>query len=438
MPRPGSLLASLLPFVAQRKGFVRQNSLIITAEIKPNQEQLLRNKLEVIGSQLKSNKQILFHRMRAVHYAACLILPSPKGNHGNEDGPARLVMETNYDGELEDHLNDLIDNCAEALDEIYACCEGYPGGARSPAGRASVRTYLCTLHKHTARNPSVYYVALPGRSVEDIRNAICVYEEAKRFIDSCGGARDRGELKSELVAHFRDVSGPLRPRRFAVTQKGLRRLFGFNFALLLLPMALYLLFLWVPLILIARWFENKELKEQRRHPTQDPTDHSEEYSHLDLGTQNHLCTFATVKPGSFRMFVVKRALGLGRILATRFFILGKLDQMTTVHFARWTLVNRQLLFLGNYDGSWSGYLSDFSDQAWGVNLIWSNTMGFPPSRFLWRGGASDLEGFQTQALRHYSPAPVFYSAYSAYSLPNLLRFLQFRDQLAEAVSNSSQ
>jgi hypothetical protein len=64
-------------------------------------------------------------------------------------------------------------------------------------------------------------------------------------------------------------------------------------------------------------------------------------------------------------------------------------------------------------------------------------MGFPPSRFLWRGGASDLEGFQTQALRHYSPAPVFYSAYSAYSLPNLLRFLQFRDQLAEAVSNSS-
>jgi len=153
-------------------------------------------------------------------------------------------------------------------------------------------------------------------------------------------------------------------------------------------MLLYLLFLWGPPFLCSRWFEKGELRQRQQDPTYDPTDHEEEFAHLDLGQQNHLCTFATVTPGWFRMFVVRCALCLGRMLTSKFFILGKLD--CTVHFLRWIVIDQQLLFVGNYDGSYSGYLSDFSDQAWGVNLIWSNTIGFPPTQFLWRGGASNL------------------------------------------------
>ena len=48
-------------------------------------------------------------------------------------------------------------------------------------------------------------------------------------------------------------------------------------------------------------------------------------------------------------------------------------------------------------------------------------------------GARDLEGFQAQAAEHYAPAPVFYSAYRSHSLVNLLRYLEFRDQLLEEI-----
>ena len=199
-------------------------------------------------------------------------------------------------------------------------------------------------------------------------------------------------------------------------------------------MLAYLLGVWVPLMLLAGlWFEKRELREQQEGRFTDPTRLEPDFNDLDLGLQNHLCTFATVKPGWFRLFVVKQALALGQILASKFFILGRLDQMNTVHFLRWILLDRQLLFVGNYDGNYSGYLTDFSDQGWGVNLIWSNTFGFPPTKCLWAKGASDLDGFQTHALTHYSPAAVFYSAYPRYSLRNLVRILEFRDQLADEI-----
>ena len=199
------------------------------------------------------------------------------------------------------------------------------------------------------------------------------------------------------------------------------------------PRSLFYLASWLVRCLVARPFEIMEEYKARKQPFFDPTFHKPEYAHLDLGKQNHLCTYATVKPGRFRLWVTRSALRLGQYLFTNFYILGKLDEMTTVHFARWTLVDRQLIFYGSYDGDYSSYLGDFSDQAWGVNLIWSNTIGFPTTRFLNRGGASDLYGFQYQALTHYSPAPVFYSPYRNYSLPNILRYLEFRDELADEI-----
>jgi hypothetical protein len=433
MLRPGSFLASLLPFVGQRRKFVQQHALLILVDIEPGREKDLHQALEQIGSDLRKSNDILFHQTQTVHYAAWLILPGVRGDRDTHDGPARLLLETNYDGELDQHLSDLVSNCGPALDKVYTYCKGYPAvGCKTPE---SVQTFLKEQYQLTSADPTAYYIAIPGRTIEDIRNAICVYEEAKGFLDSFGNCRDPNKIRSDLVAHFKDAGAAVRPKRPAITQKGLRRLLAFNLVPGIPFMLLYLFFCWLPLCLIARYFEKKE-RRQRRHPLCDPTAHPEVYAHLDLGTQNHLCTFATVTPGWFRTLVVKRALALGRILSTRFFILGRLDQMNTVHFARWILIDRQLLFLGTYDGSWSGYLSDFSDQAWGVNLIWSNTIGFPPTRFLVRGGASDLQGFQTQALTHYSPAPVFYSAYRNYSLANIIRCLEFRDELAEAIGMS--
>ena len=425
---PSSRVSSLLPFVGRRGKFIPQGSMLVLADIKPDEHDALQRELEQIGIELQSRSDALFHRSTTTHYAAWMILPGASDSHDAGSAPDRLLLETNYDGQFEEHLRDLVAQCGSAIDRVYAHCQNYPAeGSHSPK---AVEAFFRARHQDTSKMPTAHYVGLPGRSVPDIRNAIAVYEEAKDFLDRFDHASDVDSIERALVAHFRN-SPASAPKRFAITQAGLRHLLVYNLILGFPLMIIYVLLNWAPLCLLARYFEGKEARNDRRHPPWDPTAHAEIYSHLDLAAQNHLCTVATVKPGWFRMLVAKRALALGRILASKFFILGRLDQMNTVHFARWILIGRELLFVGNYDGSWSGYLGDFSDQAWGVNLIWSNTIGFPPTRFLTRGGAQNLDAFETQALTHYAPAPVFYSAYPGYPQANIVRILEFRDALAK-------
>ena len=403
---------------------MEQNASAIVANINPGQEAALRSELDNVGASVGSTKGAPFSNIPTVHYTAWLILPGIKAKDGGQ-GSARLLLETNYDGSFENHLGELVKHCRSEIDRLYQYCEAYP----VPSARTAdaVRAYLSARQLKVHFNTCAYYVALPGRTVCDIRNAIGVYEEAKHLLETLPEGISAEEARRKLLAHFKK-SPTVNPVRSPITYKRLQWRF-----VLSLPVLIPVVIFWVPLCLISRWFEKREAREELKQPLFDPTWHEPEYTHLDLGQQNHLCTFATLKPGRFRRFVAASALFLGKLLFRCIFILGKLDEMTTVHFARWTLIDDQLLFYGNYDGDYSSYLGDFSDQAWGVNLIWCNTIGFPATQFLYRGGAKDLIGFQRQALTHYSPAPVFYSAYGNYSLPNLLRYLEFRDELAEQI-----
>jgi hypothetical protein len=473
--RPGDWLASRLSSLGLRPGYVQQRGMLILTDIGPGDEPgnqvALRFTLEKIRSRLmgfrRNSQQISFYNTTTVHYAAWLILPGLVDDQGKQVGPAKLAFETNYDGCLKDHLQDLVDNCRRELDEVYGYHPDYPS---RNSNKSLVKEFLCARYQNTGRSihTSAYWIALPGRDLKDIKNAIAVYHEAKRFLDN---PADRcSDLRSALVDHFNNMAegAPEKPKRFPITQNGVRRLFVWNMtvltllflevptvlirrfcwwegltgldkiviaALMLLCLMPWLYMLrWIPIDVIARYFENKDERQERNHELVDSTLHTPEYSHLDLGRQNHLCTYVTVKPGWFRMFVIRRALWLGTVLFNYFFLFGKLDQIGTIHFGRWTLIGQHLLFCGNYDGSWSNYLADFSDEAWGVNLVWSNTIGFPATRFISWGGARNLEAFQAQVAKHYAPAPVFYSAYRDYSLVNLVRYLEFRDKLYDEMN----
>lgn len=464
--RPGDILASKLSFLGLRPGYVQQSGMLILTDIEPAKKDALSQTLEDIRTRLNGNQNVSFNNTATVHYAAWMILPGINNPDPKQPaGPAKLAFETNYDGNLEDHLKDLVANCRQELDEVYSYFPGYPPkGSDAP----SVEAFLLDRHRRTdsAIDTYAYYVALPGRSLKDIRNAIAVYDEAKDFIDNPSNkSSDPKKLASSLIEHFK-TKAPEKPIRFPVTQNGLRHLLGMNMAVLTLlclafPIVLSPLYCWwkgltslfeigmvagltllclLPLLYFGRWIVINlagryfEDGEERSPGLFDPTWHSPVYRLLDLGRQNHICTYATVKPGWFRMYVLRRALWLGPLLFKYFFILGKLDQMSTIHFARWTLIDQQLIFFSNYDGSWSSYLSDFSDEAWGVNLVWGNTIGFPETKFITLDGAHDLEGFETQAAEHYAPAPVFYSAYRNFSLVNLLRYVEFRDRLLDEMA----
>jgi hypothetical protein len=474
--RVGSLLVSLvlrrpgwpapmLSFFGPRQRCMQQSGMLVLTDIEEGKKDDLLETLEAIRLRLKKDQEISFHKTTTVHYAAWMILPGLVDKQGKVDR-ARLAFETNHDGSFEAHLKDLVDNCRTELDEVYAYHSKYP--ARG-SNESLVREFLCARYRDTKRSvhTSAYYVALQGRSLKDIKNAITVYDAAKRFLD--GLATTCRNPERALIDHFKKIAkGEPEYPQSPITQNKIRHLFAWNMLVLALfflevPIVLFLGFRWwegltglgkiviaalmllclMPLLYMARWlaidviarfFEPIEERKEQNREMLDSTYHEPDYRHLDLGRQNHLCTYTTIKPGWFRMYVIRRALWLGSILFNYFFVFGKLDQISTIHFGRWTLIGQQLLFYGSYDGSWSNYLTDFSDEAWGVNLVWSNTIGFPPTNFILWGGARDLLGFQAQAAEHYAPAPVFYSAYRDRSLVNLLRYLEFRDQLLDEMN----
>ena len=482
---PGDFITSRLPFTGLQPGCVQQSGLLILTDIPPGQEKLLqtaldsvRNKLLRIQKSIRDSKKTgqpfqkssLF-ATKTAHYAAWMVLPGIKAKNKSgsvQIGKAQLLFETNYDGCLDFHLHDLVTNCREELDLVYSHFSDYPEKGVPDAAITAFLKANCQLSNNPSKSTSVYYVALPGRMLEDIENAITVYDEAKTVIDDPSKKwKDKKSIRTAIVDHFKNLppgKSEKKPKRFPITQRGLRAIFAINMFILavlcLVPPAFYLCFrshslpflpiwgflpcsiplfyviVWLVIDAIASYFEQAEESKERKLISRgevpfDPTDHEPEYTHLDIGRQNHMCTFATVKPGWFRMFVLKKGLWLGSILSRHIFILGRLDQMSTVHFARWSLIGDQLLFYGNYDGSWSSYLTDFSDEAWAVNMLWGNTIGFPETKFIVFAGARDLEGFQMQAVTHYAPALVFYTAYGDHSLVNLMRYLEFRDGLLD-------
>ena len=93
---------------------------------------------------------------------------------------------------------------------------------------------------------------------------------------------------------------------------------------------------------------------------------------------------------------------------------GYLTRVQTIHFARWVLLDegKRLFFASNYDGSVESYMDDFINKvAWGINLVFSNGVGFPRTTWLLKGGARFEQKYKRFLRRHQLPTAVWYNAY---------------------------
>jgi hypothetical protein len=111
---------------------------------------------------------------------------------------------------------------------------------------------------------------------------------------------------------------------------------------------------------------------------------------------------------------------------------GRLARVGTIHFARWVFMDdrRRLLFASNYDGSLDSYMDDFINKvAFGLNLVFSNGIGWPRTRFLLYGGAKREQEFKNFLHRHEVPTQVWYKAYPGLTASNLATNTQIREGL---------
>lgn len=149
-------------------------------------------------------------------------------------------------------------------------------------------------------------------------------------------------------------------------------------------------------------------------PPVDPKMLREMARREDWIPQNHMGSVVLVKPGVLRAILIRaghRGLGLVLRIVARD---GYLGSMRTIHFAHWALVNNQsrLMFFSNFDQTWESYLDDFIEKAHGgLTLAWCCGVGFPPTRFLVKDGASHGRQFKEWARHSMTVSRFWYSAY---------------------------
>ena len=133
--------------------------------------------------------------------------------------------------------------------------------------------------------------------------------------------------------------------------------------------------------------------------------------------QNQLSHVVDIKPGWFRLATLKIVLKILNFSGRRIYNQEALLGVRTLHFVRWMIIDegKRLLFLTNYDGSMVSYVGDFVNKSWQIpwalTAIWSNTVGFPDTRWLILDGARDINRFTAFLRNHQVPTQVWYSAY---------------------------
>ena len=151
--------------------------------------------------------------------------------------------------------------------------------------------------------------------------------------------------------------------------------------------------------------------------------------------QNHMVGLNRIKGGLFRPITLRVVLwtihGIKHFQKS-----GLLSGISTIHFARWVIIDRgrQLLFISHYDGDWDNYLGDFVEQAsQGLTAIWSNCVGFPRAWFLFFGGAKDQRAFKAYARRSQHETLWVYRAYPQLTVTDIQNHTAIREALGSSL-----
>lgn len=393
--------------------FARAGSaLTIAVPIQAARADALERYLRSIGDAIRDNTELRFGALKSVHFMRWVVV-----RKGPKTGKDYLLFESNHDGTPEQHLRDLIQAGPEALRKIYGHCVGCDGERLDDQG---LTTFLL---RH--RLPSqAFYSGYPGKLAQRIALEKDVRERLQTYLDRHDARLRRLSptlLYRELKAHVAEsgllqklsAPQPAAPKR-SKAKTVLSLVPSGSLFIGLLPVVAPVLFYKErtdePWDLLARRTEQEEVPELK--------------SQEDRVVQNQLTHVVSIKPGPVRRYLLKFVLGAIGRLARHHFNQGDLGGIPTIHFARWVILEEEglLVFFSNYDGSWENYLGDFIDiAATGLTTVWTNTVGFPRTRWLVKEGARDEERFKSWTRAHQVYTEVWYSAHPDLTVRNVLQ-----------------
>jgi hypothetical protein len=419
-----------------------QSSFMVVAPIRSGHEGELRRVLAEMnrapGHADPANALVAFGALPTLHFARFVVLDDATAGDIAEYGvpvpsyPVALAFLGECDGSRREFMHDLARRAAAGLRRIFQHCEGF-----------TESTDLARWMDEHERGPAAFYVNWRGRTMRQVREESALAASIARHLhaDQAIVRQQPREIHSALRRYVDgEVSGgrltltPDEPTPLAWWIAHIANLVTLPIvALLLLP----LLILYLPIF--AFQLRRREKSDPDIAPPVDP-EHAARLAHVeDYEPTNQFNAFGSVKPGRFRHWLLVVVLWLIDFGARHLYFRGRLARVHTIHAARWVFLDegRRVLFASNYDGSLESYMDDFINKvAFGLNLSFSNGVGYPSTRWLVLDGARNEQKFKSVLRRHQLPSEVWYNGHAGLTAHQLDRNARLRRGL-EATSLSN-
>ena len=376
------------------------------------------------------NSLIPFGRFDRLHFARFIIIEAKTADEIKEFGvtprpwPPTLVFFGDFDGDEGAFLADLAQYAGTGLKEIFDLCEGF----------SKHDSKLLEWMKEHNIQPQANYINRIGRTVRQVHEEDALHKNLSAYLQEIVDAVGRENtmaLRQKLLSHVeiekhagRLTLTPPEPTSVGWKFRNLLHKIGVPLILLLLS----------PLfLLIAPFFAIRLRRLERSDPElfiRPDRGHIQEMSvQEDHLVTNQYNVFGDVKPGLFRLFTFKFLLFVLDYFARHIYNRGFLTRIKTIHFARWVFMDNdhRVFFASNYDGSHESYMDDFINKlGWGLNLTFSNAVGYPTTTWLIKEGAYRELPFKYTQRRHQLRSEVWYKAYPDLTVTDLLRNSRIR------------
>jgi hypothetical protein len=409
-----------------------QSSFMVVAQIEPGKLGALRDLLRSMNAKPgvadPENTIVPFGHFDKLHFARIVILDDQTLGDGALYGlptpvyPLWLAFLGDIDGEYEEFLAELDRRAGPGLRRIFSHCTGFDP-------KADLRRWM----REREHRPSTFYFNWRGRTVvqcreeEALRKALAA--ELQRAPELARlPAPDLRKKLLEFVGEQR-AEGRIELTPEAATPLGwmVRNALHFVLGTVAVGLALLLVVLCSPvLIFMLR-------RREKRDPVIAPRPDKEWVTRLstieDYGVTNQFSAMGSLKPGLFRKWTLLFVLWVIEYTARHWFVKGRLARVHTIHSARWVYIDggKRLYFASNYDGSLESYMDDFINKvAFGLNVVFSNGIGYPRTNWLILDGAKDEQSFKYFIRRHELPTEVWYDAQAGLTNSELQRNSQIR------------
>ena len=415
-----------------------QSSFFVLAPVTPQREAELRGLLAAMNDgpgRLRADGAIPFSQLEKLHYARLLIVDDKTVGDNQVYGvpppvyPLYLVFLGDVDGDGDAFLAEAASRAASGLSAVFSCCDGFTPG----------QNLLAWMLAHSVP-PAANYVNWRGRTVrrvrEDaaLRDALDAYVQRRAVelqgLSSSEVHRKLRMLAGEDIAAGRIVLSPEEPTPLAWRVRNLLHLIGVPLIFLLLSPVLIVL-----LVIGVIQLRRLEKSDPELCSRTDPAHASGLAVLEDHDVTNQFSAMGSLKPGVVRLWTTRLVLVAIDYAARHIYTRGRLARVRTIHFARWVFLDsrKRVVFLSNYDGSLESYMDDFINKVgFGLNVVFSNGIGYPRTSWLISGGCHDERKFKEYLRRHQMPTQVWYKAYPGLTANDLERNVRVREGFESA------